>query len=117
VGTPIGVQIARRAADVPPKGSLPLRRGMPRVTKEVSSVLVQTEDVLYDVDLARSAYRVVDEDPDTGDRLLGVWRRYDRISPVRSGQPLRIFVAVEETGRRLLYRIVVTTPVTAVLAA
>jgi hypothetical protein len=90
---------------------------MPRVTREVSSVLVQTEDVLYDVDLARSAYRVVDEDPDTGDRLLGVWRRYDRISPVRSGQPLRIFVAVEETGRRLLYRIVVTTPVTAVLAA
>lgn len=80
-------------------------------------MLVQTEDVLYDVDLARSAYRVVDEDPATGDRLLGAWRPYDRISPVRSGEPLRIFVALEEAGRRLLYRIIVTTPVKAVLAA
>jgi hypothetical protein len=80
-------------------------------------VLVQTEDVLYDVDLSRSSYRVVAQDPTTGDRLLGAWRQYDRISPVRSGQPLRIFVAIEETGRRLLYRIIVTTPATAVLAA
>jgi hypothetical protein len=80
-------------------------------------VLVQTEDVLYDIDLARSAYRVVDEEPTTGNRLLGDWQPYDRISPVASGQPLRIFVALEEAGRRLLYRIVVTTPVRAVLAA
>ena len=79
-------------------------------------MLIQTEDALYDVDLAHSAYRLV-EHGSRGDRLLGPWKRYDRISPVEAGEPLRIFVSLEQTGRRLLYRVVTTAPVTAVLAA
>lgn len=80
-------------------------------------MLVQTEDTLYDVDLAQHAYRVVAHAAHTGDRVLGPWRSYDRISPVRAGEPMRFFVSLEETGRRLLYRVVITTPVTRVLAA
>lgn len=80
-------------------------------------MLVETEDNLYEVALGRHAYRVVDHDPGTGSRVLGSWRRYDRISPVRAGQPLRIFLALDETGRSLHYRVLTTAPVTKVLAA
>lgn len=78
-------------------------------------MLVQTEDALYDVDLAHSAYRLVEHQH--GDRVLGTWMPFDRISPVRPGEPLRIFVSLEEAGRRLLYRVITTSRVQSVLAA
>lgn len=80
-------------------------------------MLIQTEDTLYDVDLAQSAYRVVEREPATGDRILGTWVHYDRISPVCQGEPLKIFVTLEEVGRQLLYRVVTTARVKSVLAA
>lgn len=80
-------------------------------------MLIQTEDTLYDVNLAKSGYRVVQHDPRSGDRLLGPWKSFDRMSPVRAGEPVRFFETIEETGKRLLYRVVTTSPVKEVLAA
>jgi hypothetical protein len=78
-------------------------------------MLIQTEDRLYDIDLAQSAYRVVEHE--AGNRVLGTWVPFDKISPVRAGEPLQIFTSLEEAGRQLLYTVVTTAPVTSVLAA
>jgi hypothetical protein len=80
-------------------------------------MLVETVTNLYEVSYAQRAYRLVEHDPQTNSRMLGAWVPYDRISPVQAGEPLRIFVAIEEAGRSLHYRVVTTDPVTKVLAA
>lgn len=80
-------------------------------------MLVETTNTLYEVSLAQQAYRVVEFDGATGSRILGQWLPYDRISPIRSGEPLRIFTTLEDAGRSLHFRVITTDPVTKVLAA
>jgi hypothetical protein len=80
-------------------------------------VLVETVNTLYEVSFAHRSYRVVKHDTTTGDRQPGAWQHYDRMSPVRPGEPLRFFTALEERPPSLHYRVLTTAPVTKVLAA
>ncbi len=80
-------------------------------------MLVQTANSVYEVHESEQVYRLVGHDPGNGLRALSDWLHYDRLGPVRTGEPLRIFVVREESGRVLDYRVVTTSPVTGVLAA
>ena len=80
-------------------------------------MLIETTNHRYEVRESEHVFRLVGYDPQTGAAVPGAWRPYDRMSPVRAGEPMRFFVAGEEYGRILSYHLITTSPVTGVLAA
>lgn len=80
-------------------------------------MIIETTNHRYEVRESDQVYRLVGFDPQTGVPTPGRWRPYDRMSPVRAGEPIRFFVAGEDNGRVLSYQLITTSPVTNVVAA
>lgn len=80
-------------------------------------MLIETTNHRYEVRESEQLFRLVGFDPQTGEPVPGRWQTYDRMSPVQAGEPIRFFVAGEDNGRILSYRLITTSPVTGVLAA
>jgi hypothetical protein len=73
--------------------------------------VLTTHDGVYEVRTQDRVYRRLGPDDASS------WTSYDRMSPVAPGEPVRFFVALEERGRSLHYRVVTTSPVVAVRPA
>lgn len=80
-------------------------------------MLIETTNHRYEVRESEHLFRLVGFDPQTGAPAPGAWRTYDRMSPVRAGEPMRFFLAGDDNGRILSYHLITTSPVTSVLAA
>lgn len=76
-------------------------------------MIVRTRDSVYEVQEDAKLFRRLDASaPDDAS-----WDSYDRLGPVKTGEPARFFVVHGERGRVLHFRVVTTSPVVEVLQA
>ena len=63
-------------------------------------MIIKTAGSIYEVDEGRSAFRLIHQlDSDEAKMPIGTWCRYQRMSPVVVGEPVRFFWANgEEAG-------------------
>ncbi len=76
-------------------------------------MVIKTLNSFYEVHESRMRCRRLSDHASTS----GEWFRYDRMSPVREGEPLRFFLAQQELGTVLQFRVITTSPVEQVYAA